>query len=198
MDDKILGMINKSCKDKTNIKLTVGTLDADDNKEIRVFDQSGEVQNENYIYEIGSITKTFTCSLFAKYIYEQKMSLDDPVSKYVDGLDDGKYYPTLKRLATHTAGYARIHIYEEKPYLTLCHQRHTSTKGHDMGLGWIISKSNNHVLWHNGGTGAFRSYVAIDKQKKVASVALANYLVTMDEIGSSILEHMQTKRSNCN
>jgi len=45
--------------------------------------------------------------LLAKYVHEGKMSLDDPISKYVDGLDDG-YYPTLRRLATHTAGYGYL------------------------------------------------------------------------------------------
>ena len=99
----LLAFIGKECKGKTHIKLTVGTL-ADGEQTIQTFGASGEVPNENYVYEIGSITKTFTASLLAKYIHEGKMSLDDSIAKYVDGLGDS-YYPTLKRLATHTAGY---------------------------------------------------------------------------------------------
>jgi len=98
--------IEQACKGKTNIKLTVGTL-ADGKQTIQTFGASGEVPNESYVYEIGSITKTFTTSLLAKYIHEGKMSLDDSISKYIEGLDDG-YYPTLKRLATHTAGYGYL------------------------------------------------------------------------------------------
>ena len=96
-------LIEKESKGKKHIKLTVGTL-VNGEKTIQTFGENGEVPNENYTYEIGSITKTFTTSLLAKYVHEGKMSLDDPISKYVDGLDDG-YYPTLRRLATHTAGY---------------------------------------------------------------------------------------------
>jgi len=103
---ELQALIEKECKGKTHIKLTVGTL-VNGEKTIQTFGANGEVPNENYIYEIGSITKTFTTSLLAKYVHEDKMSLDDPISKYVDGLDDG-YYPTLRRLATHTAGYGHF------------------------------------------------------------------------------------------
>jgi len=99
-------LIKEFCKGKTNIKLTIATL-ADGEKNIHVFGETGEEPNKNYLYEIGSITKTFTASLLAKYIHEGKMSLDDSISKYIEGLGEG-YYPTLKRLATHTAGYGYL------------------------------------------------------------------------------------------
>ena len=103
---ELQALIKKECKGKAHIKLTVGIL-ADGKQTIQTFGASGEVPNENYVYEIGSITKTFTTSLLAKYIYEGKMSLNDSIAKYVDGLDSS-YYPTLKRLATHTAGYGYL------------------------------------------------------------------------------------------
>ena len=99
-------LIQKECKGKTHIKLTVGTL-ADGQQTIQTFGPQGEIPNTNDVYEIGSITKTFTTSLLAKYVHAGNMSLDDPISKYVDGLGDG-YYPTLRRLATHTAGYGYL------------------------------------------------------------------------------------------
>ncbi len=107
LDSKTLSLNNKVCKGKPNIKLTVGFIDEDGVKTIKVFNEAGEIENSNYVYEIGSITKTFTTSLLAMYIQQQKMSLDDSILKYVNGLDSGKYYPTLKRLCTHTAGYAQ-------------------------------------------------------------------------------------------
>jgi CubicO group peptidase (beta-lactamase class C family) len=331
MNDKTLGLIRKVCEGKTHIKLTVGTLDAEGTQTIKVYNAEGEIPNENYTYEIGSITKTFTASLLAKHIHEQKMSLDDSVSKYLDGLDRNEYYPTLKRLATHTAGYAthlpfgqwegvklmfgvlfggknqgvfpfkmdlekmkrlaqeykmedkdypwqysnfgmallgysigvasghgyretmndfisnelglnnsytgtspdknlrgfsvknkdignwvwgddlvapagdisstaadlleyaRIQLYREKPYLELCQQKHVESKKTDMGLGWLISKKNNNVLWHNGGTGAFRSFLGIDTEKKVSALAMVNYPIFMDKTGLSLLEDLQNK-----
>jgi len=103
---ELQALIEKECRNKTHIKLTIGTL-VNGEKTIRTFGANGEIPNENYVYEIGSITKTFTTSLLAKYIHEGKMSLDDPISKYIDGLDAG-YYPTLRRLATHTSGYGYL------------------------------------------------------------------------------------------
>ena len=106
LGSELSALIERECKGKTHIKLTVGTL-VDGKQAIQTFGANGEVPNENYIYEIGSITKTFTTSLLAKYIHGGKMSLDDSISKYVEELGDG-YYPTLKRLATHTAGYGYL------------------------------------------------------------------------------------------
>ena len=90
--------------------------------------------------------------------------------------------------------YARINMYEEKPYLALCHQKHMESKKLDMGLGWIMTKDKNPILWHNGGTGAFRSYLGIDKQKKCASVVLSNYfLLSTDKIGLTVLKQLQNQ-----
>jgi len=98
-------LINKFCKGRTHIKLSIGTL-AKDEANFSLFGVNGdELPYENHGYEIGSMTKTFVGILLAKYIHEGKMSLDDSISKYIDGLDATKYYPTLKRLVTHTSGY---------------------------------------------------------------------------------------------
>jgi len=325
-------LINKTCKGKNKIKLTIGTFAADKST-IYVFDDTGEVVNEDYIYEIGSITKTFTASLLAKSIYNGSMSLDDQISTYIDGLDSKRYYPTLKRLITHTAGYpgflpltktdnfkyimtmifggkkegvfpfhldldnmkrllnkyslkdkdypwkysnfgfaligyaismkegrnfkeimdsfiseelclknsftgtspgrnlrgynsrnndignwiwgddltapagdisstasdlleyARIIMYEEIPYLNLYNQKYTIVSHPffndcDMGFGWLLYKSDNNIIWHNGGTGAFRSFLSIDKGKKHAVVILSNYFVNTDKIGHMILNSL--------
>ena len=106
LSSKLQTFIEQQCKGKTHIKLTVGVLHGDE-QFIQTFGANGEVPDESYVYEIGSITKTFTASLLAKYISEGKMSLDDSIAKYIDGLDNG-YYPTIERLATHTAGYGYL------------------------------------------------------------------------------------------
>lgn len=335
LDLNTLAIIKEACKGKNHVKLTIGYV-LDGEKTIKVFNENGEIQNENYIYEIASITKTFTASLLAKYIHENKMSLDDSIQKYFGGLDDDKYYPTLKRLATHTAGYsmrlpfswydylktpisgypklvnsdrlktilqkyqrrdkdypwvysnygftlighavgvisgkgywnamdnflsnelglqnsytgtvpeknlhgfnkknkdcgnyvfdkkpnipsgegdisataedllvyAQINIHEEKPYFPLCHMKHASAQSMlatilvkasgadeiDMGLGWMLYKNNNSVIWHSGDSDSFSSYLAFDKDKKVATVVLSNYKMDTIKIGISILESLQ-------
>lgn len=60
--------------------------------------------SDEYIYEIGSLTKTFTASLLFKAISEGKVNLEDSIDKYLN-LPAKDYYPTIKRLITHTSGY---------------------------------------------------------------------------------------------
>jgi CubicO group peptidase (beta-lactamase class C family) len=69
---------------------------------------------EEPTYEIGSITKTFTASLLCKAINESKISLDDSIDEYLD-LPEKAYYPTIRRLVTHTSGYKGY--YFEKPMI---------------------------------------------------------------------------------
>ncbi|RUS48862.1 serine hydrolase [Cohnella sp. AR92] len=106
INDKTLQMIRKACKSKKNLKLTVGYVRGAESG-ICVINEHGEMEaDREYRYEIGSITKTFTTSLLAKYVSENRMSLTDSIHKYVEGLTEEKYYPTLFRLATHTSGYS--------------------------------------------------------------------------------------------
>jgi serine-type D-Ala-D-Ala carboxypeptidase/endopeptidase len=44
----------------------------------------GVSPNENTLYEIGSVAKTFTSFLLAKAVLEKKISLDDDIRKYLD------------------------------------------------------------------------------------------------------------------
>ena len=62
----------------------------------------GAEYNLNYDYEIGSITKTFTAMLVSKAIEEGKINLDDNISNYLEL--ENRYYPTIKRIITHTSG----------------------------------------------------------------------------------------------
>lgn len=61
------------------------------------------LEQTEYRYEIGSITKTMTAALIAQAIQEEKLSLNDTIDKYL-ALPDGKVYPTIESLLTHTSG----------------------------------------------------------------------------------------------
>jgi CubicO group peptidase (beta-lactamase class C family) len=62
---------------------------------------------ENSIYEIGSITKTFTGIILAKALLEKKISLKDDIRKYLPGefpnLNFGGKPITVEHLANHTS-----------------------------------------------------------------------------------------------
>lgn len=66
----------------------------------------------NTIYEIGSITKTFTATLLAEMVLEGKCKFSDPVNKYlpdnVKELKKDGVLVTLEMLANHTSGLPHI------------------------------------------------------------------------------------------
>jgi CubicO group peptidase (beta-lactamase class C family) len=62
---------------------------------------------DNTIFELGSITKTFTATLLAYYVNEGKISLTDPITKYLpDSLARNPQLQriTLVNLSNHTSG----------------------------------------------------------------------------------------------
>ena len=64
------------------------------------------------IFEIGSITKTFTAILLADMVARGEVKLDDPISKYLPNtvktpVVDGKEI-TLEQLSRHTSGLPRL------------------------------------------------------------------------------------------
>ena len=99
-------LIQKVMKDYPHTKLTIGVLHQGKTM-FKLFDNSGEIPYESHLYEIASISKVFTTSLFAKYLQEGKMNLNDSIAKYIPELEDERYHPTLRSLATHTSGYPR-------------------------------------------------------------------------------------------
>jgi D-alanyl-D-alanine carboxypeptidase len=55
-------------------------------------------------YAVGSISKQFTAAAILMLVEEGKVSLDDPVSKFVPGLMRGNEV-TIRELLSHTSGY---------------------------------------------------------------------------------------------
>ena len=63
------------------------------------------------IFEIGSVTKTFTATLLAYYVTEGKVALSDPITKYLpDSVTANVELKgiTLQMLSNHTSGLPRI------------------------------------------------------------------------------------------
>ncbi len=70
--------------------------------------QNDQLPNDQTLYEIGSITKTFTATLLAQAVMEGKVSLDDDIRKYLKGEWNNLGYNstpiTFRNLANHTSG----------------------------------------------------------------------------------------------
>jgi len=66
---------------------------------------SSDIQ-EDSLFDIGSISKTFTAQVILKLAGENKLSLSDSVDRFLP-LPAG-LYPTIEMLLTHTAGYKNL------------------------------------------------------------------------------------------
>ena len=64
-------------------------------------------------------------------------------------------------------------------------------KFEEVGMGWNINKvSNDTIIWHNGGTGGFKSFLGFSKKKKTGVVILSNSSGSVDQLASLILKKL--------
>jgi serine-type D-Ala-D-Ala carboxypeptidase/endopeptidase len=65
----------------------------------------------------------------------------------------------------------------------------------EVGLGWLIAHppgAAGPVLWHNGGTGGFRSFAAVAREPGVAVVVLCNTARSVDRLGLRLLRALSS------
>ena len=58
-----------------------------------------------------------------------------------------------------------------------------------IGLGWhILATRNGQILWHNGETGGYHSFIGFDKKRGVGVVLLSNTAIDCDDIGFHLVD----------
>src|SRR6266542_236509 len=68
-------------------------------------------------------------------------------------------------------------------------QHDTGIPDLEIGLGWhILKKFDTEIVWHNGGTGGYHSFIGFDKKKRKGVVVLSNSTSDIDDIGRHVLE----------
>ncbi|MFH1616571.1 MAG: serine hydrolase [Planctomycetota bacterium] len=83
---------------------------------------------------------------------------------------------------------------EKTPLLNAMQNTHVPRVDTDMpnmkiGLAWHILKTDNaEIVWHNGGTGGFRSFIGFVRDRKLGVVVLANSSQSVDDIGFHLLD----------
>lgn len=141
-----VNLIQEYCKNKPHLTLTIGIY-SNGEENIIPFGECGEVAAENRLYEIGSITKIFTASLLAKYVYENKIRLEDKIDQYLN-LKEAPHYPTIAQIATHYAGYGEIPF--DKVHKVIALTLFGNMKQHNpfikYDIEWLKNEAYKHAL----------------------------------------------------
>ena len=68
-------------------------------------------------------------------------------------------------------------------------QHDTGVPGLEVGLGWhILKRFDTEIVWHNGGTGGYHSFIGFDQKRRKGVVVLSNSTNDIDDIGRHLLE----------
>jgi D-alanyl-D-alanine-carboxypeptidase/D-alanyl-D-alanine-endopeptidase len=87
-------------------------------------------------------------------------------------------------------GYTKSPL-ESAMALMLKERRPTGQQGLEMALGWhIFTTGGKEIIWHNGGTGGYRSFMGFDPKTRLGVVLLSNAATSegMDDIGRHLLD----------
>jgi len=76
-------------------------------------------------------------------------------------------------------------------------ERHaTNNANMTIGLAWhLFSRPVGTIVWHNGGTGGYRSYLGFDPSRRLGVVVLSNIDASVDDIGIHLLDETFPLRS---
>jgi CubicO group peptidase (beta-lactamase class C family) len=67
-------------------------------------------------------------------------------------------------------------------------QRETGQPDLSIGLNWhILRKFDSEMIWHNGGSGGYHSFIGFDKKNRKGVVVLSNSANDIDDIGRHLL-----------
>ena len=69
-------------------------------------------------------------------------------------------------------------------------RRPTGAPALAIALGWLIATTpaGNEVVWHNGGTGGYRTFIGFEPKKGVGVVVLTNISTSSDDLAREILD----------
>jgi len=113
-DSAIRAVIKDRVDTKRSTGIAVGILDPDGHTRVFAYGASGTSRpiDANSVFEIGSITKTFTATSLADMVVKGEVKLEDPVAKY---LPSSAHVPSrngheirLVDLATQSSGLPRM------------------------------------------------------------------------------------------
>jgi CubicO group peptidase (beta-lactamase class C family) len=109
------------CKFYDDTQFSLGILNEDEIKYLGFIKKEGKVsliENQEEIFEIGSITKIFTSYVLSELVVEKKIKLENRISEYlsINSIEAQKI--TIMQLSNHTSGLPRLptNFYTHKNY----------------------------------------------------------------------------------
>ncbi|MBX3146189.1 MAG: beta-lactamase family protein [Gemmatimonadales bacterium] len=58
-----------------------------------------------------------------------------------------------------------------------------------VGLGWhLLTRPSGSIVWHNGGTGGYRTFLGFDPARRVGVVILSNSAIGADDVGFHLID----------
>jgi len=93
----------------------------------------------------------------------------------------------MAKFISANLGYTNTALHEA---MELSHEpRHSKANGMSVGMGWHIKQGEQgDVVWHNGGTGGYRTFVGFVKETGRGVVLLTNSSISSDDIGFNLLD----------
>ncbi len=68
-------------------------------------------------------------------------------------------------------------------------RRPSGRDGLDIALAWhVLHRPGHDIVWHNGGTGGYHSFVGFEPKRGVGVVLLSNWSANLDDIGVHLLD----------
>jgi CubicO group peptidase (beta-lactamase class C family) len=102
----------------------------------------------------------------------------------------GALRSTVNDLLTFLSANLELHPATLAPAMRLAQEpRRDAGAQMKIGLGWhIAEKHDAKIVWHNGGTGGYHSFIGFNPATRRAVVLLANSAHSFDDIGFHLLE----------
>jgi CubicO group peptidase (beta-lactamase class C family) len=76
--------------------------------------EAGADVNSRTMYKVGSITKQFTAAIVMRLMEEGKLSLSDPITKYLPDYPTQGHHVTIRHLLNHTSGIKAFRVMHEE------------------------------------------------------------------------------------
>jgi D-alanyl-D-alanine-carboxypeptidase/D-alanyl-D-alanine-endopeptidase len=68
------------------------------------------------------------------------------------------------------------------------HEPRRDAGGMRIGLNWLTrTVGQDRIVWHNGGTGGFRTFIGFDPERQIGAVVLSNSAHGVDDIGFHLI-----------